>query len=225
MKQTKKQPSPQPVAARKVTKPRTVVPKSKTPAVRTAAATRPQPKPSKAKPFPPPKPTAVAAQKPSPEPARPAFAEDILRELRGIRSAVTPKQARAEEADAGLESAVDSLRRLLSELLERDHEAILRELVQVHLALTDSPSAAPRSALERVDRLMDRLGAIRFSARELDFVDPLIHEIRAERQKSSLPDGLVAEGLRPGFRTANGVVLAKTWVAVNRRPEHEPARH
>jgi hypothetical protein len=157
--------------------------------------------------------------------APPPFVEEVLRELRALRAAVVPKDRGPSGEDGGLESAVDSLRRLLSELLETNHEAVLRELVLIRLAIADPAHLDLVAALGQLDRLMDRLGAMEFSARKLDFVDPTIHEIKGERHAVGLPDGVVAEGLRPGFRSASGVVLTKAWVAVNRRIADEPSRH
>jgi hypothetical protein len=162
-------------------------------------------------------PGAAASQPPS--------VDDLLRELRAIRAAVAPKGRASSGPGGELESAVDSLRRLLSELLERDHEAVLSELAPIRHALADPQHQEPAVALAGIDRLMSRLGATRFTAQKLDFVDPAIHAIKAELRLGGLPDGVVAESLRPGFRSASGVVLAKAWVAVNRRPADEPARH
>ncbi len=162
---------------------------------------------------------------PASEAAPPPLAEQILRELRTIRAALAPRDHGPADEEGGLGPAVDSMRRLLSELLERNHETVLRDLVAIRLALADSRHPDPAVALGRVDQLMDRLGAIEFSAQKLEFVDPAIHEIKGERHEAGLPDGVVAESLRPGFRSASGVVLAKAWVAVNRRPGDEPPRH
>ena len=50
----------------------------------------------------------------------------------------------------------------------------------------------------------------------MDFVDPLIHVVVEERRVDSAPDGVVLETLRPGYRTARGLVVCKAAVAVNR---------
>ena len=170
-------------------------------------------------------PAKVRATSPASEVAPPPFAEDILRELRAIRTAVAPGAHRPSGEDGELGAAVDSLRRLLSELLERNHESVLRELVPIRLAVADPQRWDPAATLRQIDRLMDRLGAIQFSAQKLDFVDPAIHEIKGERHVAGVPDGVVAESLRPGFRSASGVVLTKAWVAVNRRPADESSRY
>jgi len=166
----------------------------------------------------------VRAKSSAPEVAPTPFADDSLRELRAIRAAVEPRAHRPPGEEGELGSAVDSMRRLLSELLERNHESVLRELVPIRLAVADPQQSDRAAALAQIDRLMDRLGAIQFSAQKLDYVDPAIHEIKGERHVVGLPDGVVAESLRPGFRSASGVVLTKAWVAVNRRPADESSR-
>jgi hypothetical protein len=126
--------------------------------------------------------------------------------------------------DAELESGVDSMRRLLSELTERRTDSLLSELTAIRETIAD-PHPDPAAALARVDRLLDRLGATSFSAAKLDFVDPAIHDVTAERLLAGVPDGVVVETLRPGWRSAGGALVAKACVAVNRRPSHEPAGH
>lgn len=224
MKPIKKKTLARTPEARETGKPRAGTPNKKPSVVRGGAANRPRVASVKPKHLPTPSRSPTFVKRATPEREWPAFAAEILRELAAIRSAVAPKQVGSQGADAALESAVDSMRRLLSELLESDHEAILRDLAHLRLAVAD-PHASAQVALERIDRLMDHLGAIPFSAQKLDFVDPLIHEVKAERRISTLPEGVIAEGLRPGFRTARGVVVAKAWVAVNRRPADEPSRH
>jgi molecular chaperone GrpE (heat shock protein) len=76
-----------------------------------------------------------------------------------------------------------------------------------------------------MDRLLDRLGATSFSAAKLEFVDPAIHDVTAERRVAGVPDGVVVETLRAGWRSASGALVAKACVAVNRRPSHEPVGH
>jgi len=182
-------------------------------------------KPPRLKSSPPPAPASVRRKSPGSQGGPPPIADEILREVQAIRAAVAPKH-RPSSGEAGeLESAVDSLRRLLSELLERHHDAVLSELVPIRLALADAQHPDPAAALLRIDRLMDRLGATQFTAQRLDFVDPAIHEVKAERRLVGVADGVVAESLRPGFRNASGVVLTKAWVAVNRSLADEPSRY
>jgi molecular chaperone GrpE (heat shock protein) len=71
--------------------------------------------------------------------------------------------------------------------------------------------------VERLDHLLETLGAVRFAAEPMDIVDPLIHVVLEERRDASAPDGVILEALRPGYRTARGLVVGKAAVAVNRR--------
>jgi len=128
-----------------------------------------------------------------------------------MASAPAPAAPMRSAADA-LEGAVDSMRRLLSELLEQRLESIARELADVRRALAGSD---PASGIEQLDDLLDRLGAVRFSAEPLDVVDPLIHTVVAERPGNGVPRGVVVEAVRPGFRSSRGLVLAKAAVAVS----------
>jgi hypothetical protein len=153
-----------------------------------------------------------------------AFAEEVLKELRKLQAAVMPKTRRPRAADEGLESATNSIRRVLSDCFERDHESLLLDLIRARQELADPERRDPTAALRHLDGVIDRLGALEFSARPRDFVDPAIHEVRAERRVNGLPEGVVAESLRPGFRSRSGVVILKAWVAVNRRSGDESAR-
>ena len=120
-------------------------------------------------------------------------------------------------ADPGLESAVDSLRRLLSELLEKRQESIMGELVGIRHELAVPDPARAAAASGRLDKLLEQMGATRFEARPMEYMDPLIHRAVAERGQADLPDGVVVETVCPGYRSARGVILAKAGVAVNRR--------
>ncbi len=70
---------------------------------------------------------------------------------------------------------------------------------------------------DRLERLLNSLGASRFTAEPMDFVDPLIHVVVEERRDDGTPDGVVIETVRPGYRTARGAVVSKAAVVVNRR--------
>jgi molecular chaperone GrpE (heat shock protein) len=70
--------------------------------------------------------------------------------------------------------------------------------------------------LERLDSLLENLGAVRFEAETLDAVDPLIHVVVEEREQVDAPEGVIVQTVRPGFRTARGLVVCKAAVAVSR---------
>lgn len=133
--------------------------------------------------------------------------------------AATGSAARVEQApparspEALLDGAVDSLRRLLSELVEGRLESVARELAELR---REAAAGAERARLlELVDDLLERLGAVRFSAESLDVVDPLIHTVVEERRSAGVPRGVIIEGVRPGFRSGRGLVLCKAAVAVS----------
>jgi molecular chaperone GrpE (heat shock protein) len=161
----------------------------KAPALRKASE---KPAPTKA---PKPTPTRTATAQPAPAPV------------------TRPVTAAASRADRTLDGAVDSLRRLLSELLEQRLEAVARDLADVRRVLTSG--AESDTVLDRIDDLLDQVGAVRFAAEPLDVVDPLIHTVVDERPGNGAPRGVVLEGVRPGFRSARGLVLAKAAVAVS----------
>ncbi len=121
----------------------------------------------------------------------------------------------AGAADVPLEGAVDSLRRLLSELIERRMESAITDLAEVRRAA--AASAAGGAVVERLDQLLEKFGAVRFEAEAMDMVDPLIHVVLEERRDAEAPDGVILEALRPGYRTGRGLVVCKAAVAVNRR--------
>lgn len=150
---------------------------------------------------------------PSPAEAR---LEAILAALRGLKGMLEPLVAPPREPDAALEVAVDSLRRLLSELLERRLESVVQDLVEIRREAATTEGNRER-ALARIDRLLRDLGVLRFEAEPMDVVDPLIHTVIAGRRDDGIPDGLILEAAQPGFRSARGLVLSKAVVVVNRR--------
>ncbi len=148
--------------------------------------------------------------------------QGILTEIRGIRDLVRPqpRTARAGAApstDLALESSVDSLRRLLSELIEQQMETVVADLVEIRDRAVALGSGNGTDLIGRLDDLLENLGAVRFDAEPMDLVDPLIHTIVDERQRTDAPEGVIVETVRPGFRTARGAILCKAAVAVNRK--------
>jgi hypothetical protein len=173
---------------------------------RTAAtkdAPRPTPKARKAAP--------AATAKPAGTRRSTAEAEPTSR-APGAAPAPHPV-ATATAGNEALDGAVDSLRRLLSELIEQRLESVARDLAEVRRTLAAGGELA--TGLEQLDDLLDRLGAVRFTAEPLDVVDPLIHTVVAERPGNGAPRGVVLEVVRPGFRSSRGLVLAKAAVAVS----------
>lgn len=116
-------------------------------------------------------------------------------------------------ADAMLDGAVDSLRRLLGELVERRLEAVAREVAEVRRVVAAGADA--ERVLGAIDELLHGLGALRFSAQPMDVIDPLIHAVVEERRAAGVPPGVILEAVRPGFRSGRGLVLARAAVAVS----------
>jgi hypothetical protein len=151
------------------------------------------------------------------EPGLQAIFGEIRTVKQMVEKLVTPFGSNGSRADAALESSVDSLRRLLSELIEQRMEAVVRDLVDIRRQAAAVAQRKGAGIIERLDHVLESLGAIAFEAEPMDAVDPLIHAVTEERQKADAPDGVILETVRPGFRTARGVVVCKAAVAVNRR--------
>ena len=146
-------------------------------------------------------------------------AEQMLKELRAELASVSQTlqkiAAPPVAADAALESSVDSVRRLLSELIESRLEPVIAQVAAIRELVISAPRA--REAVERIEALLADLGALRFEAKRLDYFDPLIHQAVAERRDPAAPEGVVLETLMPGYRTGRGHIVAKARVAVNRK--------
>jgi len=119
----------------------------------------------------------------------------------------------ARPVEAMLDGAVESLRRLLGELLEQRLEAVAREAADVHREV--AAGADRERVLGLLADLLQGLGASRFTAQPLDVVDPLIHAVVEERHADGVPSGVILEAVRPGFRSGRGLVLARAAVAVS----------
>jgi hypothetical protein len=117
---------------------------------------------------------------------------------------------------SGALDEVDALRRVLGYLFESKTEEIIRALVVIRNASAALPHARP-DLTEQIDALLANLGAVKFEAERLEYVDPLIHTITRDVRDEKLDDAVIVEAIRPGFRTARGVVIAKALVAINRR--------
>lgn len=122
------------------------------------------------------------------------------------------KAARAPgpfRSDAALEAAVDSLRRMLSELIEQRMESVVRNLVEVRREAASRTDGARERTLERLDQLLQGLGAVRFAAEPMDLVDPLIHSVVEERRVEGAPDGVILEAIGPGTAAPEGSCSAR----------------
>ena len=143
--------------------------------------------------------------------------DTILEELRGVKRIIEQIATPPSEIDAALDTSVDSLRRLLSEFIEQRMESVVRDLVDIRREAASPSGRDGTPIVARLEELLERLGAIRFEAEPMDVVDPLIHAVVDERQQANVPDGVILETLRPGYRTARGQVVCKAAVAVSQR--------
>ncbi|MFN8626146.1 MAG: nucleotide exchange factor GrpE [Candidatus Binatia bacterium] len=146
-----------------------------------------------------------------------APALDALRD--DIRGAITAieRLAPPRSADAAVEAQVDALRRVLSDLIEQRTESVVRTLVEIRTDAAGVAAQGGAGIVDRLERLLQDLGAVRFEAEAMDVVDPLIHVVVGERQQADAPDGVILETVRPGYRTARGAVVSKAAVVVNQR--------
>ncbi|MBP1685121.1 MAG: GrpE [Deltaproteobacteria bacterium] len=147
------------------------------------------------------------------EPTIAALRDDI----RGVSALVERLAAPPTRADVAVDAAVDALRRVLSDLIEQRTESLVRELVDIRRDAVGVSAEGGARVVERLDQLLEELGAVRFEAEAMDVVDPLIHVVVEERQQADAPDGVVLETVRPGYRTARGLIVCKAAVVVNQR--------
>ena len=155
---------------------------------------------------------APRARRAAAPPAPPGEALQAIRALHALVQSRLPEPVHGERA---LEDSVDSLRRLLSELIEARTESVARDVAALRGLAVKTKSE--QGIVDAIDALLARLGAIRFEARRLDFVDPLIHRVVAERADAGAADGVIVSAMQPGYKTARGIVLARADVIVNRR--------
>jgi hypothetical protein len=154
-----------------------------------------------------------APSAPAPEPATQA----ILTELAALRRMLERMSAPPSSDDAALESGVDSMRRLLTELLESRLDPVIAEVAAIRTLAASETEGKSGSVVDRLDLLLNDLGAVRFEAQRLDYYDPLIHQVLEERRDAVAPDRVILETVVPGYRTQRGRVVAKAGVAINRR--------
>jgi len=146
-----------------------------------------------------------------------AATQGVLAELATLRRLLERLSAPPPTADAALESGVDSMRRLLTELLESRMDPVIAEVAAIRSLAASETKGKVRAVVDRLDLLLNDMGAVRFEAQRLDYFDPLIHQALAERHDADAPDRVILETVVPGYRTCRGRVVAKAGVAINRR--------
>jgi hypothetical protein len=158
----------------------------------------------------------IAALEANTETQNPVLHE-VLREIRGLRAAIEPIMKPPSGVGADLDESVEALRRLLSELIEQRMEAVVQQVADIRRDAAALPTEHATRIADRLDELLESLGAERFDAEPMDMVDPLIHVVVAERVQQDVPDGVIVESVRPGYRTSRGRVVCKAAVAVSQR--------
>jgi len=128
---------------------------------------------------------------------------------------------------APLDRATATLQRLVAEVVEEQLIEMLPPLVDLRNEMTqringDSPEASGEADLcqrgsQMLDHVLTLAGARVYEARPGEVFDPLIHLATGESHRSDLGDGVVAEPIQPGFRSARGKVIVPAKVKVNRR--------
>lgn len=150
---------------------------------------------------------------PAPKAANTSHApiDALVRELATLRTTVE-KQLVTPSVTSPMDE-VNAIRRVLADILENRSILFLQKLASIRQAIPLSS----KDILDRIDALMEDMGAITFDAERLEHLDPVIHTVGREVNDPQLPDGVIVETLHPGCRTARGQVLTKARVSINRR--------
>ncbi len=136
----------------------------------------------------------------------------------------------AVERPLPLDRATTTFQRLVAEVVDEQLGGFLPPIVALRndlaARLGDSESAAgvPQEwrdfitgSVDALDQALSQAGVVRYDPNPGVPFDPLIHLAVGETHRADLPDGVVAEPLQPGFRTARGKVVSLARVKVNRR--------
>jgi hypothetical protein len=129
-----------------------------------------------------------------------------------------------------IDRATAMFQRLVADVLDDKLTEILPTLVALRGEMNQRAGRAASSGsgppgdgdfFERgtamLDQVLSTLEARPFEPRVGDPFDPLIHLAVGETHRDDLRDGVLAEVLQPGFRTARGKVIVAARVKVNRR--------
>lgn len=128
---------------------------------------------------------------------------------------------------APLDRATATFQRLIAEVVDEQLAEMLGPLIDLRNQLAQRGGDHPpgqnadtdlyQHARQVLDHVLTTAGARSYEARPGEMFDPLIHLAVGETNDGHLADGVVAEALVPGFRSARGKVLAPAKVKVNRR--------
>ena len=132
-----------------------------------------------------------------------------------------------------IDRATATFQRLVTEVLDDKLAEVLPTLVALRSEMNQRAQFAASSAsagasppsdgdfFERgtamLDQMLATLEVHSFAPRVGEPFDPLIHLAVGQTDRQDLDDGVLAEVLQPGFRTARGKVIVAARVKVNRR--------
>jgi molecular chaperone GrpE (heat shock protein) len=128
---------------------------------------------------------------------------------------------------APLDRATATFQRLIAEVMDEKLAELAPPLVSLRSEMaqrvrTDGhsdPVAAEfyQRGVEVLDQVLSLGDIRRYEVPVGAAFDSLIHLAVGETRRGDLPNGVVAESVQPGFRTARGKVIAPAKVKVNRR--------
>ena len=139
---------------------------------------------------------------------------------------VREDRVKAVVRTAPLDRATAMFRRLVAEVVDSQLAEVLSPLVALRnevagpaaeLGTTDRSRDLCRRVVETLDHVLVLAGVQSYEVRAGETFDPLIHLAVRETHRGDLADGLVAEQLQLGFRSARGKILSPAKVCVNRR--------
>ena len=155
--------------------------------------------------------------------------ETLDRQVKAVLGTVGPPAADDPAARppalvraAPLDRATATFQRLVADLVDEQLAEMLPPLIALRSEFAQRAGGSDDESFERrglgmIDHVLSVAGVERFEARRGDIFDPLIHLAVGEVTGGDLDDGVVAEPLDAGFRSARRQVLSKAKIRVNRR--------
>ena len=124
---------------------------------------------------------------------------------------------------APIDRATATFQRLIAEVVDDQLSEMLPPLVNLRnefarrAAEPQGEDDFARRGCDTLDHVLQLVGVQAFDPRVGDPLDPAIHTAVADTRRDDLYDGVVAEIVQSGFRTARGKVITPAKVRVNRR--------
>ncbi len=162
-----------------------------------------------------------------------AAIESLNRQMTAAMSAITELavsqrgRGAAVVRTAPLDRATATFHRLVADVLDEKLAELLPPVVALRSELEQRMRDAEargaedgefyRRAVDALDHVLAVADVHPYDARTGEAFDPLIHLAVGETSRHDLGDGVVADVLQRGFRSARGKVIAPVRVKVNRR--------